>query len=534
MSLTKAVFTKEQFIPTSILMLFLGSLGLYLYYFTESEIIWTGFISMMIFYGIIFYFGTFAASLRKTSDSTDVMLAGRSIPLYIAVFTMSATWVGGGYINGTAEYTASSGLVWVQAPWGYAMSLIIGGLFFARRMRRYEFKTMLDPLEQRYGKSMAAVLFLPALSGEIFWTAAILTALGTTFGTVLGLDTQSAIIISAMIAIAYTALGGLWAVALTDVLQLILLMIGLLMVIPFALDYVGGWDNAWATYVDKKGASATFLPTKEALGAYYWNWWDYALLLMFGGIPWQVYFQRVLSSKDEDTAVRLSVLAGVICLCAAVPAVMIGVIGDVANWTELGLAAPPDAASTLPHVMRYLTNPWVATIGLGAIAAAVMSSVDSSILSASSMASWNIYRPLVKPDVSSEHLAKMIKRCIWIIGIAATIMALNIGSVYELWFLCSDFVYCLLFPPLVCAFFDKKANKYGAMAGFTIAFILRFGGGDATLGLPILIDYPNIVDGVVLFPFRTLSMLSGLITIIVVSRLTGHLAEPTVLRKATD
>ncbi len=521
-------------VPTSLLLLFLGTLGAYLYYFTESQIIWTGFISMMFFYAIIFYFGSYAASLHKTQTSTDVMLAGRSIPLFIAIFTMSATWVGGGYINGTAEYTASSGLVWVQAPWGYALSLIFGGLFFARKMRRFQFKTMLDPLEQRYGKKMTAVLFLPALCGEIFWTAAILTALGTTFGTVLGLDTRTAIVVSAAIAIAYTALGGLWAVALTDVLQLILLLLGLTLVIPFALEYVGGWDTAWATYVEKKGAAASLLPTKEALGDYYWNWWDYALLLICGGIPWQVYFQRVLSAKNENTAMWLSILAGVVCLFAAIPAIMIGVIGDVASWETLALSPPPDAASTLPHVMRYLTNPWVATIGLGAIAAAVMSSVDSSILSASSMASWNVYRPLLNPNVSTEKLSKIIKKCIWIVGVAATLMALNIGSVYELWFLCSDFVYCLLFPPLVCAFFDPKANRYGAIAGFTVAFILRFGGGDATLGLPILIEYPNIVDGVVLFPFRTLAMVSGLVSIIVVSRLTQGRLPATALRVNRD
>ena len=136
------------------------------------------------------------------------------------------------------------------------------------------------------------------------------------------------------------------------------------------------------------------------------------------------------------------------------------------------------------------------------------------------MASWNVFRPLVRPNISNEGLEKIIKRCIWIIGIAATLLALQIESVYQLWFLCSDFVYCLLFPALVCALFDKKANSIGAAAGFIVSFILRFGGGDTTLGIPILIDYPMIEDGVVLFPFRTLAMVSGLLTIIIVSRLT--------------
>ena len=521
----------KQFQPTAILLIILSLIGLYLYLFTSTPVDWSSFIAMVFFYALIFYIGTYAAQLRDKEDSTSLLLAGRSIPLWIAVFTMSATWVGGGYINGTAEYTSSSGLVWVQAPWGYAMSLIIGGLFFARKMRHYRFTTMLDPLEQRFGKRVAALFFLPALSGEIFWTAAILTALGTTFGTILGLDTPTAIIISAMIAIAYTALGGLWAVALTDIIQMSLLIIGLLLVVPFALQSVGGWDSAWATYQAEKGASASFFPSQEALGIYYWNWWDFALLLMFGGIPWQVYFQRVLASKDENTARRLSIIAGMVCLLAAIPAVVIGIVGDVAQWDSMGLSPPPDAASTLPWVIRYLTNPWVATIGLGAIAAAVMSSVDSSILSASSMAGWNVFRPLIQPDISSKKLMKIIQRCIWIIGIAATILALNIQSVYELWFLCSDFVYCLLFPALVCALFDKKANSIGALAGFSVAFVLRFGGGDSTLGLPILLPYPMIEEGVVLFPFRTLAMLSGLVTIVVVSRLTQRweLPKPLVM-----
>lgn len=104
---------------------------------------------------------------------------------------------------------------------------------------------------------------------------------------------------------------------------------------------------------------------------------------------------------------------------------------------------------------------------------------------------------------------------------------------YALWFLCSDFVYTLLFPQLVTALFDKKANAIGSLAGFAVAFILRMGGGggDPTLGIPVIINYPMIQDGVVLFPFRTLAMVSGLITIIMVSRLTQKISPPKALKK---
>ncbi|MCM4167101.1 Osmoregulated proline transporter OpuE [Arenibacter antarcticus] len=530
--------TIKTLLPTLYLILALTLAGAYLYLFTDSPVFWPGFIAMIFFYGLIFYMGTYAATMRQSgSGADDILLAGRSIPLWIGIFTMSATWVGGGYINGAAEYTYDSnyGLMWVQAPWGYGLSLIIGGLFFARKMRRFRFKTILDPLSQRYGKKMTVLLYFPALLGEIFWTAAILTALGATFATILGLDIRTAIVMSSLIAIAYTAIGGMWAVALTDVVQLCLLIFGLIMVIPFALDQVGGWDLVWSKYQSNMGDMAHFLPTKEALGDYYYNWWDFALLLVFGGIPWQVYFQRVLSSKNEKTAMRLSIIAGFVCILAAIPPVMIGMIGQsVESWEAFGAPGPPEnSALILPYVVRYLTPSVVATIGLGAIAAAVMSSVDSSILSASSMTSWNVYRPIFKPKVSNEGLAKVIKRCIWIIGIAATLLALNITSVYALWFLCSDFVYVLLFPQLVTALFFKKANFIGSLAGFIVSFILRFGGGDATLGIPILLDYPMTQGGEVLFPFRTFAMASGMITIFVVSLITQKWYPPKPLKIVT-
>ncbi|MCB0706285.1 MAG: sodium:solute symporter family protein [Saprospiraceae bacterium] len=515
-------------------MLFMALMGAVLYFFTEADVSWPGYIAMIFFYGLIFFMGAYAGSLRKEDNLSDMLLAGRSLPLWIAVFTMSATWLGGGFINGTAEYTADPayGLIWVQAPWGYALSLILGGLFFAGPMRRYRFQTMLDPLQRRFGQRMTGFLFLPALFGELFWTAAILTALGTTFGTILGLDTQTSIVLSAFVAIAYTAMGGLWAVALTDIVQMILLVVGLCLIAPAVLGVMGGWSEVWPAYRDQMGAAAYPWPNRAALGEYYWVWWDYALLLIMGGIPWQVYFQRVLAARDVPTARRLSVIAGFVCLFAAVPAVLIGMTGAITDWKGMGLPEPADYASILPHVIRYLTNPWLAAIGLGAVAAAVMSSVDSSILSASSMTSWNIYRPFFNPNATEGVLFRVLRRSIWIIGIAALLLALQVQSVYQLWFLCSDLVYCLLFPALVAALFDPKANVIGVAAGFLVAAFIRFGGGEPTLGMAGFLPFPVLSDETVAWPFRTMAMASGLFTIFLVSRLSYKWFPPKSIEES--
>jgi high affinity choline transporter 7 len=261
------------------------------------------------------------------------------------------------------------------------------------------------------------------------------------------------------------------------------------------------------------GVSASWLPSHEALGRQRAVWWDSALLLMLGGIPWQVYFQRVLAAKSARVAVGLSVFSGFVCLLAALPAVAIGVAAVATDWSTMGLSGPPDAAFTLPYVVHHLTSPWIATLGLGAIAAAVMSSADSSILSAASLTAWNLL-----PQTGEVERQRLLKKVIWIIGITTMLIALQVQSIYALWVLCSDFVYCLLFPALVTALFDKKANHYGAIAGFAIALVLRLGGGEPVFALEPWLPYPEEA-GVITVPFKTIAMLANLAAIIMVSRI---------------
>lgn len=498
---------------------------------------WGALAFTVLFYLLVFGVGWWGGR-RARGGVDDLLLAGRRLPLWLGALTMSATWVGGGYINGSAEAAYSSGLVWVQAPWGYAASLAIGGLLFAGPMRARGYRTLLDPIAERFGDRLGGLLYVPALAGEVFWSGAILTALGATFATVVGLDLQTAIVVSAAVAIAYTLVGGLWAVALTDVVQLVLLLGGLLLALPSIAAPSGGLAAGWDAYTTTSGAR--LLPPfggaeRAAWGDQWWAWWDGALLLVFGGIPWHVYFQRVLAARDAATARALSLVAAVVCLLAAAPAVAIGGLARVTDWQALGLPEPTDPALVLPWALRYLCDPWVAAIGLGAVAAAVMSSVDSSILSAASMGAWNVWRPLVRPALEEAELVRVVRRCVLLAGTAATLVALQVGSVYALWFLCSDLVYCLLFPQLVAALFDPRANRIGSAAGLVVSLLLRAGGGEPAIGLAAWLPYPmtDPVSGAVLFPFRTVAMGAGLLTILVVSRLTASRSPARALR-ATD
>lgn len=498
-----------------------------------------GLIGIVVFYLAILGVGIWAAFKGKrtkpdggegggTSESEDVMLAGRNIGLFVGMMTMTATWVGGGYINGTAESTYLKGLVWVNAPWCYSLSLMLGGLLFAEKMRSRKYVTMLDPFQDKYGSKMGGLLYIPAFLGDIFWSAAILAALGASISVVIDLNVVTSIVVSGAIAVSYTLIGGLYSVVYTDVVQLICIFIGLWLTVPFAMTHpavksISKTQSAWVGEWDGKQTGI---------------WLDYVLYLTFGGIPWQVYFQRVLSCRTTIHAKYLSFAASFGCFISAIPAALIGAIAVSTDWnatsytrlTVNGTLFPDDATRILPLVLQYLTPPAVSCIGLGAVSAAVMSSADSSTLSASSMFARNIYKLIIRPMASEKELLWVIRAAILGVGTVSTVLALKVQSVNVLFLLCSDLVYAILFPQLFCVIYLKVSNTYGAIMGYFVALFLRIAAGEPLIGFKAFIKYPFYDDEYgQLFPYRTIAMLSSLFTIVAISHLSHYLFLKAVI-----
>src|SRR5260221_3236593 len=137
-------------------------------------------------YAAFMLVGWLASRRVRHGSAADLIVAGRSMPLWIAALTMTATWVDGGYLLGTTEGAYKSSIqLGIQVGLCFGISLILGGALFAGIMRRHQFTTLIDPFEARFGKRWAAVLFLPALAGELFCSAELLVAIGSTFGVLL-------------------------------------------------------------------------------------------------------------------------------------------------------------------------------------------------------------------------------------------------------------------------------------------------------------------------------------------------------------
>ena len=473
------------------------------------------------------------SSLRAGSTE-DFMLAGRSLPLWLATFTMTATWVDGGYLLGTAEGVYRSGLAsGLQGGVCFGISLILGGLFFARRMRALEFHTLIDPFEARFGPTWAVVLAMPAVLAEVFWSAELLVALGSTFGVMLDIDLATAIVVSAVVVTLYTMAGGMWAVAYTDAYQLMLVAIGLAITLPIALDAVGGVTAAWTLFQASRPDGALLLPpalsdarvvaggveglqqagtwTTQSIVA----WWDVSIMLMLGGIPWNCYFQRVLSCRSSNAARAHSILSGLLTMVLTIPPLLMGLVAFAYVWPpEVAALLAEQPAHALPLIFKHVVPPLAGLLGLAAIIGAVTSSFSSSILSAGSMFSWNVCWRLINPGLSFGGMKLLMRVSIVTIGAGAVWMALEVQSVQALWFFTSDLVFVLLFPQLVSALFDSKANLAGSIAAFSVSLVLRVGGGEPLFSIPALIPYPEWV------PFKTLAAGVGLVLLPAVSRLT--------------
>ncbi|KAH7956953.1 hypothetical protein HPB52_013918 [Rhipicephalus sanguineus] len=291
-----------------------------------------------------------------------LFLADRSMSLGLGISTMTATWVGGGYLNGTAEAVYTHGVLYCHVPIGYAISLV----------------------------------------------------LGDAAGSMMEVDSKLFIVIAATTIFFYTALGGQYSVAYTDVLQICITIVFMWVCVPYvmkgrAVGTVRGPETDWI-------GDVSFSEAGPLLDAF--------LMTALGGIPWQVYFQCILGSNSDFAAEVLSYVSALGCVVMAVPPI---VIGATAKTTT------------------------------------VMSSADSSMFSASTMVTKNVYYGLLRPSASETEVALTLRIMVCLFGAVATYLALSVQSVFGLWTLCSEVVYVLLFPQLVCVFYIKNTNTYGSV-----------------------------------------------------------------------
>ncbi|KAG8136994.1 hypothetical protein E2320_005538 [Naja naja] len=479
--------------------------------YLETEIL----IALLLFYALTLAIGIWASRKTRQKEhqkpSEVAMVGGRNMNFCIGLFTAT------------------------------------GGFFFVNPMRMRNYMTLMDPIQEMYGNVMSCLLFIPPLIADIFWFAAVLASLGATMKVILDIQGYVAIILSACPVVLYTLLGGLYSVAYTDVIQLIFISLSLWICIPFAI-MNPATENIFHTATHNISQA---LWTGKIEPEFYGRWFDdflylFKILLFFqvlGAIPWQTYFQRVLAASSHKEARLISYFSGLGCIIMAIPSVLIGAVAASTDWnqTDYGLPTPyerNESALILPLVLQHLCPMYISVGGLGAIAAAVMSSGDSALLSAGSMFAHNIYRKIFRRKATEKEVLWAMRISMVVFGIISALLAFYSSSIYDLWFLSGELVYTLLFPQLCCALFLPSTNTYGSIVGFFLGFLLRLLAGEPSLKIPPVICYPgcSVVEGIYvqLFPFKMVTMLVTLLTIFSTSHLASFMFRSGILPAEWD
>ena len=454
---------------------------------------------------------------KQSQDDNQDVIAHRNVGFFLSTLSLSITLAGGLFINRTTALVYEEGLAHTLPPWTYASSLIIGAFIFVKNIRKEEYITMVDPLQEQYGSIMGACLSIPALFSDILWCAALLSFFASVACSMVECNYSYVVVACLAVVTFYTLTGGLYGVLYTHILYIFFILTALWLVVPFALihphvDLISSMNLNWSGVIRITDIG---------------RWSDQALLLIFGGIPRQVYFQHVLSSKSPQYARIVSFGAAVSVVIISLPPVIIGMTGKSTNWLSVlpenstlvtGTGAIINTEQVFTMVMKYLTPYWVSIIALGGHCAATLSSADSALLSTSSILSHNVYKTLIRRKASSTEVSWVYRACVLFSALLSGTLACFVTSLTDLWIFSYDLVYVILFPQFLGATLLNLGNIYGSIVALITALVLRLSGGDERIGLPITVEYPYF-DKVQLFPFRTFAMIMSFLALIIVSSL---------------
>lgn len=393
---------------------------------------------------------------KKHTDFDDFFLAGRSLTTPLLITTLISTYYGIDVLFGDSQLGFTDGVV---AWFGYARPtyafFLIAAFFLAQRLKEEDFKSLPDILDKYYGKNTR---YVGAVTSFIYSLPALsLYGFGMLGDVILGWEPIMGMLVLGGIALVYTLTGGFWAVVLTDSIQFLFMCVVLALAVPFAMNFIGGFDKMIdilePSYFDTMGDLSIWLIIIYASTGL-------AILVE------PTFYQRIFAAKSYKN-VRNALIIGIfiwgsydwiitIIAMAAKTGVLQGILPtDVA----------PDAA--LLTVMVAALPAGALGLFMAGVLSTEMSTLDSYCLVAGGNVAYDIYRPAIKPDATDEELIKKTRYGIllsWILGLA---MAVSFDQMLGLWVFMASILISSVMVPILLGLFIPRFRK--ALAGFLSA-----------------------------------------------------------------
>ena len=452
---------------------------------------WTAFIIYcigMLAIGVIGY--------RRTKTASDYYVSGRKaglvvqVPLFAASFISSASiisYTGFAYTNGWClliMYGCGVAGGWIM------LQLVSGRVYNAN----FEYNTSADLYCARYYSDKGYLRVFMAIFNMLLMLLYVvvgLTGIGTLLEVFLNVNYVVGVLIVAFVFLIYTVIGGSFSVAWTNVVQFILLFIGILLTAVAALSMTGGLSALNATIANVEGPVAGFMHTFTSGGNVPWTKMIGVAIGIIFMCPIASYYHRIFfSSRSKKVA---GSFIGISALFLIVTYFGIIIIGLSTRALIPSLENPERAFPTLVTMLPGV----FAAVALFAIISAIQSTMDNQLLTAGSMIANDVYKKIVKPDASDKKVMKIAMISTLCVGVVATIVAaIRPALVVDIYNFIMTIAPTVLFPVFILGLYWRRTTKEAAIAGTifgTVAGLLWAIFGPSSIPCTLVIMPANII-----------------------------------------
>jgi Na+/proline symporter len=426
--------------------------------------------------------GLYAA--RRVRGAADFAVARSRFSTPIITATVFGTWFGAETVLGIPGTFMKEGLTGLVAdPFAAVGCLVLVGLVFARPLHRLAPLTLGDYFRSRYGRAAEIILTLCIGFSYFGWVAAQFVALGLAFSVLSGgaIDLGTGVVIGAAVVLIYTVAGGMWSVAITDLLQGIVIIVGLAAVAWVLSDLAGGAHKV----LDAAAASdrMRFLPAPDVKSVLAFV--AAGLVVLLGSVPQQDVLQRIVSAKDETAAANGAILGGVLYFAIAFVPIFLVSAASLIDPALVERLVAKDHQLILPTLILERTPLFIQVFFFGALISAILSTASGALLAPSVMIAENLVRPFLRAG-DDAALLRAMRLTVLGLGIFITAMALRSSlSIYQLVNESGKVVLVAGFVPLAAGLFWPRATSTGALAstgaGLVTWIALEFLAPDATV-----------------------------------------------------
>ncbi len=427
---------------------------------------------------------------NKNKGAEDFLVAGRSFGVFFNTGTLTACWLGGAIVVAAPGLLATHGIWDDEAQYGFvlelgsAMCLLLAGVFYMRRLWRLKLLSLGDFYYERFGRNAGIIATLLMAFTFVIWIAVQVISFAKVGTSLIGWQLEYWIFISMAVICTYTILGGLWAVCLTDIIQVGIVTISLFILAPVAVSMAGGWD----TFISEIPKDKLVLFPADKGDIHSWlPWLATWCIIGLGSIASPDLMQRAFSAKSPSTACNSAILACLVYLLVLVVVIILTFAAlQLAGSGSMDISMiEEDHELLIPMVFREIMPAPLVIIFLGAVMAAVMSAAATANIALAGVVSKNLVKDIFIPDMNSHNLMQTTRAVVLLLGILSAFIAIALPSAYLLLALGFDLIMSCLFIPLTLGLYWKRANGYGCIAGLLSGAIFRIVGSGLMNGFTL-------------------------------------------------